>query len=80
MAAATSRFALANWSRMSRMIWFSIFSGFSAREMRSLMFDLITVDSFVKMPIRQPSASAPASARIRSMWPDAASSMDSMDA
>ena len=34
---------------MSRMIWFNIFSGFSDREMRSLMFDLMTVDSFVKM-------------------------------
>jgi hypothetical protein len=31
---------------MSRMIWFNIFSGFSAREIRSLMFDLNTVESF----------------------------------
>ncbi len=51
-AAATSRFAFASCSRMSRMIWFSIFSGSSAREMRSFMFDLMTVESLVKMPMR----------------------------
>src|SRR5688572_18824090 len=36
---------------MSRMIWLSIFSGFSALEMRSLMFDLSRVESFWMMPM-----------------------------
>ena len=33
------------------MIWFNIFSGFSARAIRSLRLDRISVENFVNMPI-----------------------------
>src|SRR6266571_2517665 len=36
---------------MSTISWFSIFSGFSAREIRSLMFDRISVDRRSKIPM-----------------------------
>ena len=51
MAAATICLAFTSWSRMSTMIWLSIFSGFSAEEIRSLMLDLIRVDRRSKSPI-----------------------------
>src|SRR5690606_30197296 len=51
MAAATCCLARANWLRMSATIWSSIFSGFSAFEIRSLMLDLSSVASRSKSPI-----------------------------
>jgi hypothetical protein len=36
---------------MSTMIWFNIFSGFSARAIMSLMLDRIRVESLLKMPM-----------------------------
>ena len=37
---------------MSTISWFSIFSGFSAREIRSLMFDRNSVERRSKIPMR----------------------------
>src|SRR5213592_2179495 len=51
IAAATCCFALASWVRMSTISWFSIFSGFSAREIRSLMFDRMSVERRSKIPM-----------------------------
>jgi hypothetical protein len=51
MALATCCLALASWVRMSMISWFSIFSGSSAREMRSLMFDRSRVEKRSKIPI-----------------------------
>src|SRR3954462_771949 len=51
MATATSCLAFASWPRMSSMTWISIFSGFSARAIRSLMFDLSMVEKRSKIPI-----------------------------
>jgi hypothetical protein len=36
---------------MSTISWFSIFSGFSAREIRSLMFDRRSVERRSKIPM-----------------------------
>ncbi len=36
---------------MSTISWFSIFSGFSARAIRSLMFDRISVERRSKIPM-----------------------------
>src|ERR1051326_899047 len=54
MAAATSCFALASCPRMSVISWFSIFSGFSAFEIRSLRFDLISVERRSRIPMSAP--------------------------
>src|SRR5213593_2881033 len=51
IAAATCCLAFASWLRMSTISWLSIFSGFSAREIRSLMFDRISVERRSKTPI-----------------------------
>src|SRR5205085_387843 len=51
IAVATCCLALASCPRMSTRIWLSIFSGSSAREMRSLMFDRMRVDSLSNRPI-----------------------------
>ena len=51
MAEATCCLALASCPFMSTISWLSIFSGFSAREMRSLMFDRIKVDKRSKSPM-----------------------------
>src|SRR5215218_8732143 len=51
MATATSCLALASWPRMSSITWLSIFSGFSARAIRSLMFDLSMVEKRSKIPM-----------------------------
>jgi hypothetical protein len=49
IATATSCFACASCDRMSSMIWFNIFSGFSARAMRSFRFDRTIVDNLLQM-------------------------------
>src|SRR3989449_674832 len=51
MADATCCLALASWVRMSTISWFNIFSGFSAREIRSLMFDRTSVERRSKIPM-----------------------------
>ena len=51
IAEATCCLALASWPFMSTISWFSIFSGFSAREMRSLMFDRSRVEKRSKIPM-----------------------------
>ena len=51
IAAATCCFAFASWLLMSRISWFSIFSGFSALEISSFRFDRTSVDRRSKIPI-----------------------------
>ena len=51
IAAATCCFARASELRISTTIWSNIFSGFSAFEIRSLMFDFNSVASRSKIPI-----------------------------
>src|SRR6266571_4731939 len=51
MAAATCCLAFANWLRMSTISCSRTFCGFSAREIRSLMFDRISVDRRSMIPI-----------------------------
>lgn len=51
IAAAASCLAFARFDFMSRISWLSIFSGFSAREIKSLMFDLIIVEKRSKIPM-----------------------------
>src|ERR1051326_2985880 len=64
MAVATCCFALASCDRMSTSIWFSIFSGSSAREIRSLMFDRSSVDSLSKSPMWLASVCLPIGAEL----------------
>src|SRR6266511_1700012 len=52
IAAATCCLAFASWLRMSTISWLSIFSGSSAREIKSLMFDRISVERRSKIPMR----------------------------
>ena len=49
---ATCFFASTSWFCMSTTIWFSIFSGSSALQMRSFRFDLMSVPSREKIPMR----------------------------
>src|SRR5213075_219322 len=50
-AAATCCLAFASWFRMSTMSCSRTFCGFSAREIRSLMFDRISVDRRSMIPM-----------------------------
>ena len=51
IAVATSDFAFPSWPFMSTISWLSIFSGFSAREIMSLMFDRRRVEKRSKIPM-----------------------------
>ena len=51
MAMATAFLESISCWFMSTIIWLSIFSGFSALDMRSFMFDEITVLSLSKIPM-----------------------------
>src|SRR6476661_1851021 len=51
MADATCCLAFTSWPRMSTRICVNIFSGSSAREMRSLMFDFRSAEKRSKIPM-----------------------------